>query len=102
MGIAKTGTVTLPDGRALDYAAESGFGGGLVDRFYRHACSALSSTRITRRSASSSADCCTSRGWERRLNLGRGSGAAYNRLTQAIGSLDELIWELERYDASVC
>src|SRR5215212_35560 len=31
-----TGTVTLPDGRAFGFAAESGFGGGLVDRSYRH------------------------------------------------------------------
>jgi hypothetical protein len=30
------GTVTLPDGRVLEFAAESGFGGGLVDRSYRH------------------------------------------------------------------
>jgi hypothetical protein len=32
-----TGTVTLPNGRALEFAAEIGFGGGLVDRSYRHA-----------------------------------------------------------------
>jgi hypothetical protein len=34
--------------------------------------------------------------WESRLNRGRGSGAAYNRLTQVIGFLDEAIFELER------
>lgn len=32
-----TGTVTLPDGRALEFAAESGFGGALIERSYRHA-----------------------------------------------------------------
>jgi hypothetical protein len=33
--------------------------------------------------------------WELRLNHGRGSSAAYNRLTQVIGFLDEVIVELE-------
>ena len=33
--------------------------------------------------------------WELRLNRGRGSSAAYNRLTQVIGFLDETIFELE-------
>jgi hypothetical protein len=33
--------------------------------------------------------------WELRLNKGRGSSAAYNRLTQVIGFLDETILELE-------
>ena len=32
-----TGTVTLPDGRALDFRADSGFGGALIERSYRHA-----------------------------------------------------------------
>jgi hypothetical protein len=32
-----TGTVTLPDGRALAFAAETGFGGALIERSYRHA-----------------------------------------------------------------
>ena len=34
--------------------------------------------------------------WERRLNLGRGSSAAYNRLNQAIGAVDSMIFGLER------
>jgi hypothetical protein len=35
--------------------------------------------------------------WEWRINLGRGpTGATYNRLTQAIGALDERIFALER------
>jgi hypothetical protein len=34
--------------------------------------------------------------WELRLNRGRGSSAAYNRLTQVIGFLDETIFEMER------
>jgi hypothetical protein len=33
--------------------------------------------------------------WELRLNKGRGSSAAYNRLTQVIGFLDETIFGLE-------
>ena len=33
--------------------------------------------------------------WELRLNRGRGSSAAYNRLTQVIGFLDETIFGLE-------
>jgi hypothetical protein len=37
--------------------------------------------------------------WELRLNHGRGSGAAYNRLTQAIGALDSAILEVEGYAA---
>jgi hypothetical protein len=32
-----TGSVTLPDGRAFEFAAESGFGGALIERSYRHA-----------------------------------------------------------------
>src|SRR5918998_3132458 len=32
-----TGTVTLPDDRVLPFTATSGFGGGLVDRGFRHA-----------------------------------------------------------------
>jgi hypothetical protein len=32
-----SGTVTLPDGRALAFAAGSGFGGALIERSYRHA-----------------------------------------------------------------
>jgi hypothetical protein len=35
--------------------------------------------------------------WERRINLGRGpTSATYNRLSQAMGALDELIFTLER------
>src|SRR5918994_4817722 len=34
---AAAGTVTLPDGRVFEFTAETGFGGGLVDRSYRHA-----------------------------------------------------------------
>jgi hypothetical protein len=148
--------VTLPDGRAFDFAAESGFGRGLVDRFYRHAGVSyrsgwivLGDDRARGRTtvAGTAFDGSFTSGpgirptppigsqiaeeqrpalcaqlerdhealrvqrgrllhqsgiWEQRLNLGRGSGAAYNRLSQAIGSLDELIWGLERYDASVC
>ncbi len=32
-----TGRVTLPDGRAFDFKADSGFGGALIERSYRHA-----------------------------------------------------------------
>ena len=32
-----TGTVTLPDGRAFEFEADSGFGGALIERSYRHA-----------------------------------------------------------------
>jgi hypothetical protein len=32
-----TGTVTLPDGRSLGFRADSGFGGALIERSYRHA-----------------------------------------------------------------
>lgn len=31
-----TGTMTLPDGRAFEFLADSGFGGGLIERSYRH------------------------------------------------------------------
>jgi hypothetical protein len=34
---AGTGTVTLPDGRAFHFEADSGFGGALIERSYRHA-----------------------------------------------------------------
>jgi hypothetical protein len=40
--------------------------------------------------------------WELRLNRGRGSGAAYDRLTQAIGALDMTLGEVERYRDGVC
>lgn len=32
-----TGTMTLPDGRAFTFKADSGFGGALIERSYRHA-----------------------------------------------------------------
>jgi hypothetical protein len=32
-----TGTVTLPDGRVFTFKADSGFGGALIERSYRHA-----------------------------------------------------------------
>ena len=50
------------------------------------------STRFAHRAAGSSRQ---SGIWELRLNRGRGSSAAYNRLTQVIGFLDETIFELE-------
>jgi hypothetical protein len=34
---AATGTMTLPDGRAFGFNADSGFGGALIERSYRHA-----------------------------------------------------------------
>jgi hypothetical protein len=40
--------------------------------------------------------------WELRLNRGRGSAAAYRRLTQAIGALDEAVFAVERYAADNC
>jgi hypothetical protein len=72
------GTVTLPDGRAFEFAAESGFGGGLVDRSYRHAGVSyrsgwivLGDDRVRGRTTiagtafdgSLTAGCCTSRGY---------------------------------------
>ena len=138
-----TGTVTLPDGRALAFRAEVGFGGGLVDRSYRHAGVSYRSGWIVLRDnqvrgrttiAGTALDGSTATGpgirpnplcgqleedyealraqrgrllhqsgvWEGRLNLGRGSGAAYNRLSQAIGALDELIFEIEGYLREPC
>jgi hypothetical protein len=40
--------------------------------------------------------------WELRLTRCRGSPAAYRRLTQAIGALDEQIFAVARYAASFC
>jgi hypothetical protein len=40
--------------------------------------------------------------WELRLNRGRGSSAPYNRLNQAIGALDELVFEVERRLQAAC
>jgi hypothetical protein len=151
-----TGTVTLPDGRTFEFTATSGFGGGLVERNYRHegvhyrsgwivlrdkrvrgrttvlgtglnaGSEAGPGIRPTPPDASQVPDeqrpaLCTQieedhgalrvqRGkllhqsgiWELRLNHGRGSGAAYRRLSQATGELDELLFELERYAAGIC
>jgi hypothetical protein len=138
-----TGTVTLPDGRAFQFAADSGFGGGLVDRSYRYAGSSYRSGWIVLRDkrvrgrttvAGTALDGTTVTGpgirpnpscdqlgvdhealrvqrgrllhqsgiWELRLNLGRGSAAAYGRLSQAIGALEEQVFELERYQRSAC
>jgi hypothetical protein len=153
---AAAGTVTLPDGRVLEFTAETGFGGGLVDRSYRHAGMSyrsgwivLGDDRVRGRTTvagtafdgslisgpgirpsppigSQIADdqrpaLCTQMGqdhealraqlgrllhqsgiWELRLNRGRGSGAAYDRLTQAIGALDMTLGEVERYRDGVC
>jgi hypothetical protein len=37
--------------------------------------------------------------WELRLNRGRGSGTAYNRLNQARSALEEMIFQIESYAA---
>ncbi len=138
-----TGTVTLPDGRALQFAADSGFGGGLVDRSFRHARASYRSGWIVLRDkrvrgrttvAGTALDGTTVTGpgirpnpscdelredyaalgdqrarllhqsgiWELRLNRGRGSAAAYRRLTQAIGAVDEQVVAVERYAAANC
>ena len=138
-----TGTVTLPDGRALQFAADSGFGGGLVDRSFRHARASYRSGWIVLRDkrvrgrttvAGTALDGRTVTGpgirpnptcdelredyealgdqrgrllhqsgiWELRLNRGRGSAAAYRRLTQAIGAVDEQVFAVERYAAANC
>jgi len=140
---AGSGRVTLPDGRAFRFSADSGFGGGLVERNYRHAGVSYRSGWIVLRDkrvrgrttlAETGLDGMTVTGpgirpnppcdqlredhqalraqlgrllhqsgrWEARLNLGRGSPAAYRRLTQAIGALDEQVFELERYEAAYC
>jgi hypothetical protein len=140
---AATGTVTLPDGRTFQFAADSGFGGGLVDRSVRHAGTsyrsgwivlrdrrvrgrttvagtALDGAGVTGSGIRPNPSCDqlredhdalrVQRGrlshqsgvWELRLNRGRGSGAAYRRLTQAIGALDEQVFELERYETAYC
>ena len=53
-------------------------------------------SRISTCFAPSAAGCSRQSGiWELRLNRGRGSSAAYNRLTQVIGFLDETIFSLE-------
>lgn len=138
-----TGSVTLADGRRFQFAAEGGFGGGLVDRSFRHAGSSYRSGWIVLRDkrvrgrttvAGTALDGTTVTGpgirpnppcdqlledhealrvqrgrllhqsgiWELRLNRGRGSGAAYRRLTQAIGALDEQVFAVERHAADHC
>ena len=137
------GSVTLPDGRAFQFTAESGFGGGLVDRSYSHAGTAyhsgwvvLRDNRVRGRTtvAGTVFDGLSASGpgirpnpsceqldedhealrvqlgsllrqsgvRELRLNRGGGSSASYNRLTQAIGALDELIFAVERRLQAAC
>jgi hypothetical protein len=151
-----TGTITLPDGRAFEFLADSGFGGGLIERSYSYAGErylsgwiVLRDRRVRGRTTihGTAFDGSSESGpgirptpplgtqiaegqrpalcsrleedheavrvqrgrllhqsgvWELRLNRGRGSGAAYRRLSQAIGALDEQVFELERYTAGVC
>jgi hypothetical protein len=138
-----SGTMTLPDGRSFEFLADSGFGGGLIERSYLHAGErylsgwiVLSDRRVRGRTTvhgtaldGSSASGpgihpnppCDQLGedhealraqrgrllhqsgiWELRLNRGRGSAAAYRRLTQAIGALDEAVFAVERYAVDVC
>jgi hypothetical protein len=40
--------------------------------------------------------------WELRLNRSGGSGAAYDRMNQAIGALDALRFEFDGYAARLC
>ena len=151
-----TGTMTLPDGRTFRFLADSGFGGGLIERSYSYAGERYLSGWIVLRDKrvrgrptihGTAFDGSSESGpgvrptpplgtqiaeeqrpalcsrlnedleavrfqlgkllhqsgvWELRLNRGRGSGAAYRRLSQAIGALDEQVFELERYAAKVC
>jgi hypothetical protein len=118
-----SGTVTLPDGRVLPFAMRQRHG-ALVERnfvfegvHYRSGWIVLEDNRLRGRTmvresaltgapASEGQDLDVLRAqrgkllrqsgiWEGRLNRGRGSGAAYNRLTQVIGFLDETIFPLE-------
>jgi hypothetical protein len=117
------GTVTLPDGRVLSFAMQERRG-ALVERNfihdgvrYRSGWMVLEDNRVrgrtmvlgdaltgTRTSALQDLDVLRAQSgrlsrqsgiWELRLNRGRGSSAAYNRLTQVIGFLDETIDGLE-------
>jgi hypothetical protein len=151
-----TGSVTLPDGRAFAFAAESGFGGALIERSYRHAGKhylsgwiVLRDRRVRGRTSvpgtafvgsaptgpgirpsppigsqvsqeQRPALCAqlgedreavdTQRGrllhqsgvWELRLNRGRGSGTAYNRLFLAIEATEFTLEEIEGYRDGVC
>jgi hypothetical protein len=153
---AGTGTVTLPDGRAFGFRADSGFGGALIERSYRHAGRhylsgwiVLRDKRVRGRTSvpgmafdGSSATgpgirpsppigtevpqeqrpaLCTQlsedyeaigtqRGrlshqsgrWELRLNRGRGSGTAYNRLFRAMEAADLAYEEVDRYRDDLC
>jgi hypothetical protein len=118
------GTVTLPDGRVLPFAMRERRG-ALVERNfihegvrYRSGWVVLDDNRVRGRTmllgsaltgapAADEQDLDVLRAqlglifrqsgiWELRLNRGRGSSAAYNRLTQVIGFLDETIFGLER------
>ena len=117
------GTVMLPDGRVLPFAMRERRG-ALVERNfihegvrYRSGWIVLEDNRMRGRTmvlggaltGSPTTDeqslevlrtqlgkLLTQSGiWELRLNKGRGSSAAYNRLTQVIGFLDETIFGLE-------
>jgi hypothetical protein len=117
------GTVTLPDGRVLSFAMQERRG-ALVERNfihdgvrYRSGWMVLEDNRVrgrtmvlgdaltgTRTTALQDLDALRAQSgrlsrqsgiWELRLNRGRGSSAAYNRLTQVIGFLDETIDGLE-------
>ena len=117
------GTVTLPDGRVLPFAMRERRG-ALVERNFIHEGARYRSGwivlednsvrgRTTVLGGALTGDPAidvqdldvlrTQRGgllrqsgiWELRLNRGRGSSAAYNRLTQVIGFLDETIFGLE-------
>jgi hypothetical protein len=116
------GTVTLPDGRVLPFAMRERRG-ALVERNFIHegvryrsgwivlehnsvrGRTMVLGSALTGRPTTDEQDLDvlrTQRGrllrqsgiWELRLNRGRGSSAAYNRLTQVIGFLDETIFGL--------
>jgi hypothetical protein len=153
---AATGTMTLPDGRAFGFNADSGFGGALIERSYRYAGRhylsgwiVLRDKRVRGRTSVSGAALdrsfatgpgiqpspplgtpipqeqrpalCAQLGedreaiqeqrgrlshqsgrWELRLNRGRGSGTAYNRLFLAMDAADMALEETDRYRDDVC
>jgi hypothetical protein len=117
------GTVTLPDGRVLTFAMRERRG-ALVERNFIHeggryrsgwivldddrvrGCTMVLGGALTGTPTTDEQDLDVLRAqsgrlsrqsgiWELRLNRGRGSSAAYNRLTQVIGFLDETIFALE-------
>jgi hypothetical protein len=120
------GTVTLPDGRVLTFAMRERRGALVERNFihegvrYRSGWIVLEDNRVRGRTmvlgtALNGAPASDepqpgldtlrvqlgrllrqSGIWELRLNRGRGSSAAYNRVTQVIGFLDETILEIER------